>query len=264
MPERIVFPEWRRQNEPTRYPFSSEATLTGTDGTALVEGTFLDAALYPVGASTGLYLASAEIDHQAVTLSIADATRAVVASGRLPLVGAPDTVVLADAGGRPAGVLISESARLGIFQSWGVGLHEFGPEATEFAATCCFPTPEAGVRGIALVDGSVFVGDVWLVGDDGVVLRAEEVMLPAGLVTVVRVDVVGDPLFRRRLCVPTDLFTTPNPVRRLRVVGPNQSFECVPDGAGNVLLTAGSGLVGDPVLRIVTSAGGITVAAVGA
>jgi hypothetical protein len=269
MPERILFPEWRAQNSTTKYPFSDRATLTNARGTVLVEGCILDCALYPVGAGVGLFISNVAVDHQQVVLSVADATRRVVATGTMPLVNPPDDVALTDAYGRPAGLLVSESARLGIFQSWGVGDHAFTPDATEFAATVCFPTPDAGVSGFLLPDGSFLSGDVWLIGSDGVVLGLEDVPVPARcagpahVIRAVRLDVVGDPLFRRRLCTPTALFVTPRLVRRLRVLGPNQEFTVTPDAAGNVLFTGNNALAADSVLRLNNSAGGLVLSAVG-
>jgi len=266
---RTLFPEWRKQNEPTKYPFSERATLVNGSGRLVTEGTFLDAALYPVGAAVGLYLASAEIDYQKVVLTLATPGQPDVATGEFELVEPPDQVVFYDPYGRPAGVLVSEGRRLGLFQTWGVGLHEFLPAETEFAASCVFPTPEIGVRGVRLETGELFVGDVWLVGDDGVVISTQEVSVPVPgtcrtrEVTEIRVDVVGDPLFRRRLCQPRDLFATPRFVKAIQVVGPNMEFVALPDSAGNLRLTAINDLAADTVLRIGPSDGGIEIGAVG-
>jgi hypothetical protein len=125
------------------------------------------------------------------------------------------------------------------------------------------------VRGIQLETGELFVGDVWLVGDDGVVLQSEELTVPVPgtcetqTLQVIRVDVVGDPLFRRRLCADANLFSTPQFVQRLRVVGPNMTFDAVPDSNGNVSLTTVDDLAERPVLRIRTKQEGIEISAVG-
>lgn len=269
MAERIIFPEWRKQNEPTKYPFSERASLTSDDGRIFVEGTFLDAALYPIGSNNQVYLAAVEIDHQHVKLVLGDPVTPELATGTIPLVGTASEVIFEDAYGRPAGVIVSEATRLGIFQSWGVGRHEFRPEASEFAATVVFPTPEVGVRGFRLEDGSLFVGDVWLVGADGVVFRTTETTIPgrcgqaAQTVQAIRVDIVGDPLFRRRLCEPNELFDTPRFVKTVRFVGPNRTFECAPDIFGNLIFTSGHQLASDTVLRVVNRPDGIRIEAVG-
>lgn len=269
MAERTLFPQWRPQQEPTRYPFADRATLVNAAGRVLVEGTFLDAALYPVGAPAGLYLAAAAVTHETVTLTLAAPGVPVVATAAFSLVSPPDAVAFADPYGRPAGVLVTEGRRLGLFQSWGVGVHEFRQDETEFAATCVFPAPEAGVRGVRLETGEVLTGDVWLVGGDGVVLRADHVEVPVPgtcrtrEVTAIRVDVVGDPLFRRRLCSPAELFETPRFVTAVRVVGPNQEFTVGPEPGGNLRLFANNALAGDTVLRVTATPTGLTVAAAG-
>jgi hypothetical protein len=269
MAERTLFPEWRKQNDPTKYPFSDRARLVNGSGRVIVEGTFLDAAVHPVGVGSGVYLSKAVVTFQSATLYVGVPGDDAVASGEFSLLQPPDQVTLADAYGRPAGVLVSEGVRLALFRTWGVGTHEFEPADTEFAASCVFPTPEVGVRGVRLDTGELFVGDVWLVGDDGVVLRASTTRVPdpaTGLsrtVTDVRVDVVGDPLFRRRLCTPTDLFQTPRFIRRVRVVGPNDEFVCEPDAAGDLKLTTANDLAADTVLRIGNTAEGLLVHAAG-
>lgn len=269
MPEQILYPEWRRQNQTTHYPFSSRASLTNAAGRVFVEGLFIDAALYPIGAGAGLYLSSVAIDHETVLVTLSDPVNGQLATGEIPLINPPDDIVLTDAFGRPAGILVGESQRLSQFQSWGVGLHTFLANDTEFAATVCFPTPEVGVRGIRLDSGELFVGDVWMIGSDGVVLRREVVDVDAtcndagGSREVIRVDVVGDPLFRRQLCVPASLFEPPRFIRSIMVVGPNGTLTCEPDAAGNIAITGNNHTANDTVLRIVTTPAGLRVSAVG-
>lgn len=269
MAERTLYREFRRENETTRYPFAQGATLANAAGRLFVEGTFLDAVLYPVGGQAGLYLSEVRITHQQVTLYVGDAADPRRCSGAFALVNPGDNVPLADAAGRPAGLLVSEGRRLGIFQSWGVGTHAFTREQTEFCATVCVPTPEAGVRAVALETGEVLAGDVWLVGDDGVVLRTEDVEVPAACgapaarLKVVRVDVVGDPLFRRRLCASQELFETPNFIRTVRVEGPGGAFECAPGAAGDFKMFANNALAADTVLRIVSTPDGVEMGAAG-
>lgn len=269
MAERILTQQWRKQNEATRYPFSAAATLANAAGRVITEGTFLDAALYPVGPSAGLFLTRAVVTFQKVTLSVGTLADPAMAAGEFELVDPPDEVTFLDPYGRPAGVLVSEGRRLGLFQSWGVGTHEFTPGQTEFAASCVFPTPEVGVRGVRLETGEVFVGDVWLVGSDGVVFRVgdAELAVPGQAATrtvrTIRLDVVGDAMFRRRLCQPNDLFETPRFLTAVRVVGPNMEFTLTPDAAGNVRLAAANDLAADTVLRIGNTPAGIEISAVG-
>lgn len=214
-------------------------------------------------------MAEVEVEFSRVFMRLAAPGQAIIATGEFSLIDPPETITFFDKYGRPAGILVSESQRLGVFQSWGIGTHEFLPEESEFAATCVFPTPEVGIRGIRLETGEVFVGDVWLVGDDGVVLQVEEYSLPVPgtcetrEVRAIRVDVVGDPLFRRRLCENSNLFTTPRFVRKLAIVSDNMVFDAVPDENGNLRITSTSDLGAHTVLRIKTTPDGIEIGAIG-
>jgi hypothetical protein len=156
-------------------------------------------------------------------------------------------VALTDNFDRPAGVLVSEPLRLSRFGSWPVGRHSFLPGSTEFVASCCIPTPEPGVRGLLDPSGNLLTGDVWLVGDRGVVLRAED--------GNIRVDIVGDPLFVRAQCFPENRFQTPNYLKTIN--------HCGPDQYGNFNFNVGTKYVPDPVLRVSPSAGQVQISAVG-
>ncbi len=269
MPERILYPQFRDQWEPTKYPFGDRASLRNTDGRTILEGTLLDAHLYPIGSVGKLYLSRVVVDYRTVTVYVGDDNSETLASGSFYVSSPPASLKLQDAYERPAGILVSDSDRLAMFQTWGVGTHLFKSRQTEFAASCCMPTPEIGVRGIVLEDGSVFTGHVWIVGDDGVVVRREEVSLPAcngqpaQVVDAIRVDIVGDQLFRRRLCEDKDMFMTPNPVRTLRIRNGDETFDCTPDQFGNLSIQMNDALAADTVLRIRTTKDGIVIEAVG-
>lgn len=268
MPEKRLYREWRKENESVKYPFSDRATLTSRSGIVLLEGTFLDAAIHPVGGRERMYLSRVVITHDSVRVYIGDVSDPQRCWGDFDLVRPSSPVALLDAYGRPAGVLVSEANRLGIFQSWGVGTHDFTVDQTELAASVCFPTPEVGIRGVLLPDGTLLTGDVWLVGEDGVVIRSEETDIPGpcGLplgARTIRVDIVGDPLFRRRLCEPDELFATPRFVKQIRVISAAGTFTCSPDERGNIRMFANNSLTYDTVLRLNTSGEGLVVAMVG-
>jgi hypothetical protein len=246
MPQRILYPQWREEHGGTKYPFGDSASLANDEGYTLLEGTFLDAALFPIGASDGLHLSKVVVEHDRVTIYVGDRRDKELASAEFDLITPPDNLDLSDAFGRPAGVLVSSSDRLGVFQSWEVGEHTFKTDQTQFAATVCFPTPEVGVRGILLEDGTLMTGDVWIVGDDGVVVTASDE-------GVMRLDVVGDPLFRRRLCEDAGLFTTPSFITSIRVLHSEGEFVVTPNERGNVSITAHNGLKTDTALRVRTT-----------
>lgn len=254
MAEQELYASWRAENGPNPFPFAEGSALATDSGMPVPHGAIVDACLYPAG-GTGLYLSAVVVTHESVTFVVGGLGSASLCSGSVPLNGGPDVVDLSDRLGRPAGVLVAGEDGLAVFQSWGVGTHEFRRAQSSFAAVACVPTPRAGVAAIALETGEVFAGDVWLVGDDGVVLRREG--------STVRVDVVGDPLFRRRLCTPIDLFVTPRFITSVAFVGPNGTFVCEPDEYGDVRIVVNNRLAPDTVLRISSGPDGLVVSAIG-
>jgi hypothetical protein len=269
MAERILFPEWRKENQTTKYPFAMESTLSNGSQT-LLEGILLDAILYPVGGQERMRLSRVDVAFDSVTLWIGDDENDTLASGQFLLPTPQAEVPLVDAYNRPAGLLLADPQQLVIFSTWGIGSFTFTVVESEFAATCCVPTPEIGVRGILLEDGSMLTGDVWFVGDDGVVLSLEETLVPgtncgdpASKVMAIRVDVVGDPLFKRRLCSPNSLFSTPNFVKTITFTDGAQSFVCGPDQFGDVKMTVNNNLAADTVLRIHPTSEGTKIEVVG-
>ena len=72
----------------------------------------------------------------------------------------------------------------------------------------------------------------------------------------IRIDIVGDPLFRRSLCSPKNLFTTPRFVTTIN--------QCQPGPGGNVQLIVGHQDSPDAVARIYPADGGLRIEAAGA
>jgi hypothetical protein len=249
MPE-IMFPEWRDDNTASKYPFSDRASLKTVAGLSFEPDLFLDAAIYPIGGRERQYLSRIRVTSRLVTIVTGDPKTAELATTTFDPLAPPDILTLADAFGRPAGVLVSDAERLAVFQTWPLQEHKFDPTATEFAASCVTPMPQIGVRGFMTPDGELFTGDVWIVGEDGVVVRQGE------NADEIRIDIVGDPLFRRRLCQPVQLFTTPRFIQTINGMKP--------DELGDFKITVGRTLASDTVLRVYADTkGGITIEAVG-
>ena len=267
MAQQILHPQYRAQLRPNPYPFADAATLVSDTGAFLPASLFEDALLYPPGNHTGLYLSQVTVGNDAVVISISNTKDVVVGTATSPLFD-PDADVLtvADEYGRKVGVLVSSIEELSAFQAWAPGSYLFTAAQTEFAAGVCIPTPEVGLRGIVLEDGTLFAGDVWIVGGAGVVVRHETVSIEADcddaakVLQGIRIDIVGDPLFRRRLCAN---FQTPRFLTELVLQYGCERFSVVPDTNGNISLTAGNHAATDSVLRVQTSADGITIEAAG-
>lgn len=248
MPE-IRFPEFRDQYALTAYPFVDGATMTSTSQQRIDRELLLDASLYPIGVSGPyIYISAINIAPREVVFTFADNTRANVAYATFDPLIAADTLTVIDGKDRPAGILAVDSSRLANFTSWPVGLHTFVPAASQFVPSCVIPTPEQGVRGISIESGELFTGDVVIVGENGVVVRQD------GEHTI-RIDIVGDPLFRRKLCEPVNLFTAP---RFLRTIN-----GCPPDVHGNYNITVGDNITNATILRVYKNESGLVIEAVG-
>lgn len=269
MPSRVMHPEWRDANAGTKYPFAETATLTNGLGRFVAEDAFLDVSIFAIGARERTYLSRVVVTSELITVYFGDSADKYRAVGEFDLADPPTTVALEDAYGRPAGLIVSRSELLAQLQALGLGTHDFLVDQTELVASCVAPTPEVGVRGFLLDDGTVVAGDAWLVGAEGVVLSADTVVRDRGCegeVTeqVIRVDVVGDPLFRRLLCGAADLFVTPRVLQELRVL---QNCELVatltPDARGNIQLIIGGNLASDTTLRVRPASQGLQLEKVG-
>jgi len=268
MSERVLYPQWRDQNRETKYPFSDAALLKNKQGIIVPVDLFIDAIVYPLGNKSRMYMSKVIVDYDKATIFIGDRENKERCYGIVPFTGTiPDQVILVDKYQRPAGLLISENNNLLNLASWGSGTHEFTPEETELSARVCVPMPIGGIHGIELEDGTLMTGDVWLVGENGVILEYTQITLkdlstnqtkPANGIII---HIVGDPLFRRKFCENT--FFTPRYIKRIRVVGPNGSFYVTPDNSGNINIYVSNRLDSSTVLRIFGTTSGIIISASG-
>lgn len=248
MAERILFPEFRDELEATKYPFGDMVTLT--NGTVTIDrDTFLDATLYPIGAYGRLCLGRISVLAKKVTLYLTDEHGTERASAEFDPLLPPALLYFTDVWERPAGVLVSEALRLSRFSAWDTGDYEFDMTQTEFVPSCVIPLPEPGVRGVLSQANDLFTGDLWIVGDNGVVVSAEGD-------TTIRVDIVGDPLFVRKLCEQVERFTPPLFIKTIN--------HCPPDPYGNFHLIVGDHHSETTIVRIYpTDANTLRIEAVG-
>lgn len=250
---RILFPEFRDEQSDSRYPFADSATLQSeTDATIQISPTtFIDATFFIIGGGQRVYISSVVVAPQLVTINVGDAELTNRAAATYnPLSPPADGLLLfTDQYGRPAGALLSTATELSRFSGWGTGTYTFAAAQTEFVSSVVIPANEPGVRAVRPETKQFLTGDIWLVGDQGVVLRQDG---PG----VIRVDIIGVPLFRRFLCEPqSDDF--PNK-RYLKTIN-----GCGPDEFGNFTFTATNQAVSDAVLRIYADGETIVIDTVG-
>jgi hypothetical protein len=251
---RIIFPEFRDEQSDSRYPFADDATLTTADGLTLNRDTFIDAAIYAINADAPVHISSITVDGAFVTITIGDKTTLAVCSTTYSALSPPAsaTLSLVDPRGRPAGILLSTKEQLAILGGWPEATHTFSRAATEFVASVVQPASAPGVRGLTLTDRPEFIsGDIWLVGSRGVTLRQLEP-------NVIRVDIVGVPLFKRVLCLDDAQQPIFEPRPFLRTIN-----GCGPDEFGNFNITVAAKNTPDSVLRIYSENDTLKITSVG-
>ena len=249
---RIIFPEFRDEQSDSRYPFADTATLADKTGNVKISRTaIVDIVIYAIGGATGVYLSQIGVTKDIGKITIANGDGTTIATGEYSILSPPisGTIPLFDSRARPAGLIILTRRAFVLFSGWGEGTRTFTRAATEFVSSVVIPTPENCVRAISNGADGFFTGDVWLVGGNGVTVR--EVTS-----AVIRIDILGEPLFKRVLC---DGPTTPfNPPVQLKTIN-NQK----PDEYGNFTFTVMDETVADPVLRITPKNGSLQISVVG-
>lgn len=253
---RLLFPEFRDEQSDSKYPFVDNATLVSSAANFAIEKTaFIDATFYPIGGGGSVFLSQIAVAETVITLTFTTTSPAVTATAiydwREPLAGGVLPVI--DAYGRPAGMVLVDTDKLRELSGWPVADYTFAQAATTFVATAFIPAKEPGVRAIKSAAEDFLTNDVWLIGDGGVALRFEEP-------NIIRVDIVGIPLFRRFAC--GDAETVFPPRRFVKTIN-----GCPPDEYGNFTFTAtdaglAAGASGN-VLRVYPTLSGLVIDAVG-
>jgi len=258
---RILFPEFRDEQSDSKYPFADYVTLAATDNFSRIAGdTFIDAALFPIGSTGRLYITTITVDVQAITIAIGDDNTPNLLSATYNPAMPPEDGVLQffDSYNRPAGMLLSSPLNLGRFSTWTAAVYAFDRTATEFVASVSIPANEPGVRGVLSPAGDLLTGDIWLIGDAGIVIRREQ-----DTENVIRVDVVGVPLFKRFVCEPLDDFPAKNYLRTINGCGPDPFGNFTITATGEGVKNATAGVKDDTVLRVYPQNGTIVFDAVG-
>lgn len=222
MADEILFPEWRNSHENVNYPFADGATMVNIDGKGIDRDLFEDARLWVVGSDATLYLKRIYVAADEMRFYFANDDDVELAYGYFEFDSIPANgkVPVVDLYGRPSGVLISTqyklSAAIGQYPS---GSTAFPPEASMLAPSVVVPMPDVGIRGFILDDGNAVTGDVYLVGDNGIVLSTED--------GAIRVDVIGDAFAKHLECEEQDPIAAFCGVRTINYIQPdvNRDFK---------------------------------------
>ena len=234
---RVTFNDWREENKRRKFPFSDNVPAAN-ETLEIPDNLFFDGRLYPIGGNENLFL-------NRITKTASDVTFAIRATGTSELatatvdlddIPASGEVAFFDTNGRSAGLLVSEATTLQAFVGLDVGTYTFLVTQTQFAAAVVVSQPSPCVRGIVLESGEVMSGDVWLVGEDGVILRNDN--------GAIRVDIIGDPYARRKLCEDSilsgddepSLLAPYCPIKTINGIAPNEegNFELLVGDNGSL------------------------------
>ena len=240
---KIVFGDWRDDNQQRRYPFADDATLIGDDLT-IPESLFIDGRLYPIGGNEDLFLSRITRDGSVITFAVTATGAGELATGSYDVTDIPSTGEIAfhDVYDRPAGMLLATETSLEAFSGLNSGTYEFLSAQARFAAAVVVPQPPVGVRGFVLPSGETIFGDVWIAGEDGVVVRKDD---DGSL----RIDLIGDPFAARKLCEDEEI--SDEDIEVLQPYCPVETINGIPaNELGNYRLFVGSNESLSNILRI--------------
>lgn len=232
----VYFPQWREGSSGGKYPFTDGSTGKSKEGVLVPASLFTDARIFPVGGDVRQSITRIERSATQMDIAIADG-HGETGVGIVQAGQDSNTIIIYDKYGRNCGMLLGQQIALSLFASLAIGTYTFPLGALEFVATCVAPQPQEGVRGILLESGELFTGDVWLVGEDGVVVRKDG--------DYIRLDIIGDPRFRQRACsqLSSSSSSTPQiPIQTINGISPN--------AYGGFYIFAGTGLAADNAVRV--------------
>jgi len=250
------------QHGNANYPFNDNASMKSRSGEVIPKEAFVDARIYVPGGIEGQHISRIEVDGGNVKVHISD-TLNELATGTYS--GSGDTITLIDKYDREVGLLLGNPTLLaGLAPSGGV--LEFSETALAFVPVTTPPQPQLQVTGVLDANDNLLAGDVWLVGEKGVVLAASG--------NTITINVVGDPFFTRRACtaeVTATSYQAPRPLKSIIVKDRTTTVGTLtPDTHGNVQFEIGQGETAGPgtgaddnVIRMQAIGAGIMLSVVG-
>jgi hypothetical protein len=226
--------EWRDQVKDTKYPFSDNSTLLTASNLLIDKSAIYDASFYLVNWSSRLFITSIEIATGVgpeLKIYVGNSSNKKAAVATLDPFSIPEVITFTDTLGRPAGIMVVDSVAMAFLQTWPIGEHILR-EAAEFVPSVVLTMSGEAVSSLRSYDNELVNGNVWLIGEDGVVLRLED--------GNIRVDIVGDTLFKRR--DNPESFITPRFIKTINNVPPDEH--------GDYKIVVGNFQASDTILRI--------------
>lgn len=227
----IVFPQFREEQQDSKYPFEDGTKTTPAGAEINVpNNVIIDAAIFAVGGGGSASIAAFEIYGTELTITVETTNPLITLTAAASLSSFPPTVQLSDDRGRPGGTLVFGENAYSFFSSIPAKRYEFKANALTFVASCFTPVPETRVNGVLINDTELLTGDIALIGENGVVVRN---VSRNGQENRIRVDVIGVPLFKRKNCSNEEL--DPPAQKFLSTIN-----NCPPDEFGNFIIATGT------------------------
>lgn len=160
----VLLGEYRSQNSQRCYPFADDVTLMDAEGNALPTDFIIDAFLFPLGITGGVYLHSVDVAAGKLYFATSDNSSPF----GVATYDQTDTAYVYETEGytRQIGVVVFGAGIDAIMA--GSITRVFSYAATALAPAAFAPLNQTGVRGILLDDGTLLTGDVTLRGGSGV------------------------------------------------------------------------------------------------
>jgi len=235
------------------YPFTAASTFTSTNG-VFIPPTFLtDARIYSPGATVPIYVSKIRVTQTNIVMTINDYLGEI--GSAIFSYDNKSTVSILDQYKREVGVLIGNFDQIRTITKPNTSL-EFTQAALEFITSVIIPVPIFSIKNIFAEESTIAAsGEVWLIGEDGVKLETVD-SDNDGTADSVRINIISDPLFKRKLCSDTLEFSTKRGLKGIIVKNENDEETVVlPDVFGNIQIVIGNGTDqnGSPIPSLVNS-----------
>ena len=180
----MVLGGYRNQHEGHCYPFMDHATLTDNAGWRLPNDFIIDAFLYPIDLTNGLYISSIDTDNGYIYFADTGTDeihgKATIGDSDVAYVYEPDGIE------RQIGVITFGDGKLSGLQ--GNNLREFEVTATALVPTAFVPMNQVGVRSLELDNGDIFIGNVKFKGESGINVKS----YVENDINILEIDIVGE------------------------------------------------------------------------
>lgn len=176
-----LLPEYRNQHEHRKYPFLDDASMTSVEGVPLPVDFLIDAFIYPIDVTSGIYVSSIDSGNRLLTISAVGSNNVV---GTVVWDTDTDTAIVEDVSGfsRNIGILVFGPGRERV-----AGTLSFGANSLLFDPTCFIPLNQEGVRGIYTESSDLSVNEISFEGRNGV----EITTYTSGGKNYIRIDIIG-------------------------------------------------------------------------